>query len=106
MQQERFAENTYTALSGQRRQSVRDAERLFNSAMKEFMSKKGYQFEEQYIRIVLNWRCASDERGLSEVELSKYNLDMLTFIKDELIPWHTESHDLSTLEVNRCVSIY
>ncbi|XP_064390678.1 uncharacterized protein LOC135338466 [Halichondria panicea] len=91
---------TYAALTGQRKQSVRDAERLFSSSMKEYMKKKKYDFEEKYITVILNWRRASDERGLSESERSIYNLEMLEFIKDDLIPWHKQC-DLSSLEVNR-----
>lgn len=94
---------TYAALSGQRKQSVREAERLFSSGMETFMRKKGYSFEEKYVRVVLNWRRASDERGLSESERNRFNLEMLTFIKDDLIPWHSDVHDLSTLEVNRYI---
>ena len=93
---------TYAALTGQRKQSVRDAERLFSSSMKEYMRKNKFTFEEKYVEAVLNWRRASDERGLSESERNKYNLEMLQFIKDDLIPWH-KAYDLSTLEVNRYV---
>ena len=101
---ERFAEAlqvpssglTYAALSGQRKQSVREAERLFNSPMEMFMKKKSYSFEEKYLCIVLNWCRASDERGLSQSERSRFNWEMLTFIKDDLIPWHSDSHDIST----------
>ncbi len=91
---------TYAALTGQRKQSVRDAERLFSSSMKEYMKKNKYDFEEKYVTVILNWRRASDERGLSESERSMYNLEMLEFIKDDLIPWHQQC-DLSCLEVNR-----
>ena len=65
------------------------------------MRKKGYCFEEKYVSVILNWRRASDERGLAEAERSRYNLEMLNYIKDELIPWHNGPYDLSSLEVNR-----
>lgn len=98
---------TYTALTGKNKQSVRDAERLFSRSMVDFMRTRGYNFEARYIEVVLNWRRASDERGLSEEQRSRFNYDMLNYLKDELIPWHKD-HDLSTLEVNRyryCTSI-
>ena len=79
---------------------MRDAERLFGKGAMEFMNKN-YEFEEKFVRVVLNWRRASDERGLSELQRSHYNYDMLNFLLDELIPWHQDNYDLSTLEVNR-----
>ena len=59
---------TYAALTGQNKQSVRDAERFFGKGVMEFMNKKNYEFEEKFVRVVLNWRRASDERGLSELQ--------------------------------------
>ena len=81
MQLERFAEAledsesllTYPALTGQRKQSVRDAERLLSKEMVEFMRKKGYAFERQYIETRLNWRQSSDERGLTQLQRSRFN---------------------------------
>ena len=87
------------ALTGQNKQSVRDAERLFGKRV-EFMNKKNYEFEENFVRVVLNWRRASDERGFSELQRSHHNYDMLNFLLDELVPWHQDNYDLSTLEVH------
>lgn len=67
----------------------------------EFMKKKGYTFEERYIRVVLNWRRSGDERGLSELRRQKYNYEMLNFLIEDLSPWLKDDYDLSTLEVNR-----
>ena len=77
---ERFTEAlesglTYPALNGQRKQSVRDAERLFSKPMLKFMLRKNYKFEADYIKVVLNWRRLPDERGLSQL---KFNYEMLT----------------------------
>ena len=111
---ERFAEAledpsfglTYTALTGKRKQSVRDAERLFSSSMVQFMKKKGYSCEEKYIETVLNWRRASDERGLSELERCRFNYHMLNYLLDELIPWlDYQKYDMSTMEVNKYVHV-
>ena len=92
---------TYAALTGQRKQSVRDAEILFNANLAAFMDKQGYTFEAKFIRTILNWRKACDERGLSELERSHYNYDLLNFLLDDLMPWHREIYDFSSLEVNR-----
>ena len=64
------------------------------------MKKKNYQFEAKYIEIVMNWRRSADERGLSEIQRSHYNYNMLNFIMDELMPWHND-YDMSYLEVNQ-----
>ena len=69
LQTERFEEAledpesglTYPALTGQRKQSVRDAERLFSKEMVAFMRKKNYTFEADFIEVVLNWRPFSVE---------------------------------------------
>lgn len=81
---------TYTALSGVRSQSVEDAERLFGKGVIEFMEAKGYLFEAKYLRIVRNWRRASDERGLSDVQRRSFNREFLDLILDEVMPWHTK----------------
>ena len=84
--QDAEAQLTYTALTGERKQSVKDAERLFSPSLLAFMEKKGYAFEAKYIRVVLNWRWACDERGLSELERCRFNHQMLNYILDELMP--------------------
>ena len=94
---------TFSALTGQRKQSIGDVERLFNPDLVTYLEKKGYEYEAQYIRVVSNWRRASDERGLSQQVRTTYNQEFLKFILDELMPWHLSGHDYSTLEVNRLV---
>ena len=47
---------TYSALTGLRKQSVSDAERLFNPSLAEFMRKKGYMYEAHYIQTIWDWR--------------------------------------------------
>ena len=74
--------------------------------MLQFMWKKNYTFEADYIEIVLNCRRSSDERGLSQLMWTKYNYEMLNFLLDELMPWHRQQYDFSTLEVNRLVLLY
>ena len=94
---------TYPALTGARKQSVVDAERLFSPKLAAFMYRKGYVYEAKYIDTIWNWRRACDERGLSELDRSHFNHEFLNLILDELIPWHRESYDFSLLEVNRYV---
>ena len=66
---------TFPALTGQRKQSVKDAENLFSIGVENFMKKKGYLYEEKYVRCIRNWRRACEERGLSSLQRCKYNSD-------------------------------
>lgn len=91
---------TYSALTGVKKQSVGDVERLFSSEVAGFMERKKYTYEANYIRTIHNWRRATDERGLTQQERSEFSKKMLNMVLDELIPWHREL-DYSTLEVNR-----
>ncbi len=113
MQLDRFAEAMYdkdsgmtvTALTGQRKQAVQNAEILFSGGVEKFMHKKGYKYEEKFVRVVRNRRRACDERGLSYVIRSGFNYQLLNLILDELMPWHNDTYDLSLLEVTRYVSV-
>ena len=99
---------TYSALSGVRKQSVQDVERLFGNSLIDWMEKKGYLVEAKYLRVVRNWRRASDERGLSDEQRSHFNNELLDYILDELMPWHRDEgfRDFSLMEVNQYVNIY
>jgi hypothetical protein len=92
---------TYPALTGQRKQSVQDAERLFSDGVARFMERNNFDYEAKFVRTVLNWRRACDERGLTELQRCRYNYNRLNFLLDDLMPWYTENYDFSTLEVNR-----
>lgn len=94
---------TYTALTGSKKQSVSDAERLFSDELRTFMRSKKYSEEERYIGVIGDWRKACDERGISELTRSKYNYSLLNYIVEDLMPWHGD-FDFSYLEVNRYVS--
>ena len=78
---------TFPVLTGQRKQSVRDAEILFSDGVESFMRKKGCDYA-KYIGTIKNWRRACDERGLSSLQRCKFNYQMLELILDELMPWH------------------
>jgi len=84
-----------------RKQSVEDVERLFSSSLITWMEKKSYTSEAEYLRVVHNWRIACDERGISDLQRSQYNQDMLDYLLDDLMPHYRECKDLSLLEVNR-----
>lgn len=86
-----------------RKQSVQDAERLFSDSLMKWMEDKGYLKEAKYIRVIRNWRRASDERGLTDDQRHQFNDDLLCYILDDLMPWHKDEglRDYSLLEVNR-----
>ena len=94
---------TYSALSGVRKQSVQDVERLFGDSLIQWMEKKGYLVEAKHLRVIRNWRRASDEQGLSDEQRSHFNNELLNYILDELMPWHKNegSRDFSLIEVNQ-----
>lgn len=92
-------------LTGSRKQSVVDAERLFSPELAEFMSSKGYLYEAEYIKCIWNWRRACDHRGLSELERCRYNYHLLNLILDELMPWHKSIYDFSLLGSKQVISI-
>ena len=92
---------TFTALTGKRKQSIRDVEILFSASVQGFMECKGYTYEAKFVKIIRNWRCAVDERGLNQLQRCRFSYDMLNLIFDELMPWHVMDYDFSLLEVNR-----
>ena len=87
---------TYPALTGIRKQSVEDVERLFGDGAIEFMEKHEYAPEAKYLRHVRNWRRAVDERGLSDSICQDLSNEFLNFILEDLIPWYSaEDKDFS-----------
>ena len=56
---------TLLALTGEWKQSVKDAERLFNGNLQEWFKFKGYYEEEKYVTVVRNWHRAADDSGLT-----------------------------------------
>ena len=93
---------TYTALTGIRKQSVQDVERLFSHGIINFMERHMYENEATYLKITRNWRRAVDERCLSDEQRKQFCDEFLIFIMSDLIPWQsTNQVDLTQLEVNR-----
>ena len=86
---------TYAALTGQNKQSVRENWRGCYGVYEELWIWRK-------ICVSGNWRWTGDEHGLSELQQS-HNYDMLNFLLDELLTWHKENYNLSTLKVNQYV---
>lgn len=94
---------SYHALIGTRKQSISDVEKIFSESVLKFLEGKGYEKEATYVRVIMNWRKASDMRGLSDEQREKYNKEFMDYILDELMPWHKdqETRDFSLMEVNQ-----
>ena len=76
---------TLSALTGVRKQSVSDAERLFSASLCQWFKTEGYKEVAEYIEVVNNWHRAGDERGLTDSERSCFNYEPLNFILDDLM---------------------
>lgn len=77
---------TFPALGGVRKQSVEDVKRLFGQGVIDFMKKRKYNAEAEYLQRVRNWRRAIDERGLSEDKHQQFCAEFLEFIVSDLMP--------------------
>ena len=81
----------------------RGLEILFGSSVIGFMKQHGYVKDEKYLRAVMNWRQAVDERGLSDEQRDCFCSEYLDYIISDLIPWYSSDKDFSQLEANRLV---
>ena len=89
-------------MTGVRKQSVEDVERLFGQGVIDFMKDKNYEKEAKYLQKFINWRRAIDERGLKEEKRQQYITEFLDYIINDLMPWYLDGcKDFSLLEVNR-----
>lgn len=72
------------------------------------MENKGYSNEAKYLRVVCNWRHVCDERGLTDEQHHNFNMKVLSYIIDDLMPWHRDEvlQDFSLLEINLYVMYY
>ena len=57
---------THAALTGERKQSVVDAERMLSFPVAKFLIDHGYLFEGNFVYTVASWHEAADGRGLTE----------------------------------------
>ena len=92
---------THAALTGKRKQSLVDAERLMSSLVVQSLRRHGYDREANFVEVLANWHEATDGRVLSQLERCRFNYRLLNLILDEWMPWHTASYDFSTIDVNR-----
>lgn len=92
---------TYTALTGQRKQSVPDCERMFSGGVLEFMERNDRTSTGCFVLLAHNWHKASDGCGLSEEMCHLYNMEMLDFLLEDWMPWYNYNRDYSTMDVNR-----
>ena len=99
---------THTALTGKRKQSVPDAEKLLSSAVAKWCKENGFPEEGRVAEVIANWHKASDGRGLNEETRRKYNLAMLEFILEDWMPYFKdqEERDYSRLDPNRFAKVF
>ena len=59
---------TFASLTGERKQSVVDAERMLSYLVASFLSEHGYEKEGEFVRTVAGWHEAADGRGLQNLK--------------------------------------
>lgn len=91
---------TQAALTGERKQSVQDAERVLSFLVAKFLEEHGHNTEGNYVSFVAGWHEAADGRGLTELRRCERNYKMLNMILEEWIQWYNEDCDFSTLDIN------
>ncbi|XP_072042171.1 uncharacterized protein [Amphiura filiformis] len=101
---------THSALRGDNKQSVPDAESLLSHNVANSLHKLGYQKEAKYIKTLANWHEAHDGRAIKskhqsqaskQRKRSQYNYEMLNMILDEYMPWHRTCYDFRYIDINR-----
>ena len=97
---------TYTALTGRRKQSVGDAEKLLSPAVRQWLRANGFLSEARFVEVVSNWHKASDGRGLTEADCKKYNIAMLDYLLEDWMPWYKDERHYSILDVNRYITVH
>lgn len=73
---------TQAALTGERKQSVQDAERLLSYHVASFLREHNFINEANYIEVVVGWHEAADGRGITELERCRKNYAMLNMVLD------------------------
>ncbi|XP_063448946.1 uncharacterized protein LOC134728306 isoform X2 [Mytilus trossulus] len=92
---------THAALTGQRPQSVEDAEKLLSYQVALSMEQNNFESEAEYVRTIAGWHESSDGRGLTQLQRSKFNYQMLNYILDDFMPWHREIYNFLYIDINR-----
>ena len=93
---------THAALSGICKQSVMDAERLLSYRVAEFMLQNNFPNEGNYVLTIAQWHEASDGRGLTEDQRSRFNHSMMDYLVTDWAPWlDLAQRDYSLIDINR-----
>ncbi|XP_071126583.1 uncharacterized protein [Mytilus edulis] len=92
------------ALTGQRPQSVEDAEKLLSYHVAACMQRNGFDCEAEYVSTVAAWHEASDGRGMGQLRRCKATYKMLNYIVADLMPWYQENYDFTYIDVNRFIN--
>ena len=92
---------THAALTGERKQSIANAERMLSYLVAKFLVEHGYTREADYVCTVAGWLEAADGRGLTELNRCRKNYAMLNMVLEEWMPWHNVCYNLATIDINR-----
>ncbi|XP_063431643.1 uncharacterized protein LOC134714335 [Mytilus trossulus] len=94
---------SHAALTGQRPQSVEDAEKLLSYHVAASMQRNGFDCEAEYVSTVAAWHEASDGslRGMGQLRHCKANYQMLNYIVADLMPWYQENYDFTYIDVKQ-----
>lgn len=90
---------TKSALTGERPQSVKDAEIFFSFNHANWLLQNMWHEEGRYILTVAQWHEASDGRGLSQLTRCRYNWAFLNFIISRWQPGLSDS-SFSQIDIN------
>lgn len=86
-------------------QSVEDAEKLLSYQVALSMEQNNFESEAEYVRTIAGWHESSDGRGLTQLQRSKFNYQMLNYILDDFMPWHREIYNFLYIDINRYLTI-
>lgn len=92
---------SHAALTGQRSQSVEDAEKLLLYHVVASMQRNGYDMEADYVSTIAGWHEAYDGMVMPQLRRSKANQKMLNYILDDFMPWYKDYYDFTYIDVNR-----
>ena len=91
----------HAALTGARKQSVADAERLLSYSGRDFMLREGYHEEASYTYLIAAWHEARDGRGITQLQRCRANYFMLTYSSEGWMPWYHQEPHSSHANINR-----
>jgi hypothetical protein len=92
---------TKTVLVADRKQSVKDAEVFFSYNVADWLTRNGFHHEGMFVQLVAQWHEASDGRGMSQLERSRYNYSFMNVLLLRWTPWLEHDYDFSKVDINR-----